>query len=369
MVVTWRVDAVWNLININVSTNDGASMKAYVIHGPKDLRIDERTERDLAADEVRLGLAYGGICGSDMHYYQDGKVGHSIVRDPMVLGHELAALVLEVGQDVKDVSVNDRVAINPSLPCGTCIMCQQGEENVCFNMKYLGSAAKQPHTHGAFEERPVVKDHQCVVLPSNANLKLAALAEPYAIALHAANLGEVAGKRVLVTGAGTIGTLAAVAALEQGASEVFVSDVHQAALERVSKLADVQTINAKALEELVVSGEDKFFDVVLEASGAPQAFNTALKILIPKGRLIQVGFLAPAELDMNLILTKELTVKGAYRFLNEFEKAVESVLAKPELLGAVSATYEFGVADEAFEASLDKQKHLKVMIRNDKYAS
>jgi threonine dehydrogenase-like Zn-dependent dehydrogenase len=145
--------------------------------------------------------------------------------------------------------------------------------------------------------------------------------------------------------------------------------VHQAALERVSKLADVQTINAKALEELVVSGEDKFFDVVLEASGAPQAFNTALKVLIPKGRLIQVGFLAPAELDMNLILTKELTVTGAYRFLNEFEKAVESVLAKPELLGAVSATYEFGVADEAFEASLDKQKHLKVMIRNDKYAS
>lgn len=344
-------------------------MRSYVIHGPKDLRIDEKQERGLVGDEVRLGLAYGGICGSDMHYYQDGKVGHSVVKDPMVLGHELSALVLEVGQSVVEVSVGDRVAINPALPCGTCAMCQKGEENVCFNMKYLGSAAKRPHTQGAFEERPIVKAHQCVVLPSNANLKLAALAEPYAIALHAANLGEVAGKRVLVTGAGTIGTLAAVAALDQGASEVFVSDVHQAALERVIKLVDVQTLNAKAVEEFVVSGEDKFFDVVLEASGAPQAFNTALKVLIPKGRLIQVGFLAPAELDMNLILTKELTVKGAYRFLNEFDKAVESVLARPELLGAVSATYDFGVADEAFESSLDKQKHLKVMICNENYAS
>lgn len=344
-------------------------MKAYVIHGPKDLRIDERAETDLAADEARLGLAYGGICGSDMHYYQDGRVGHSVVKDPMVLGHELTALVLEVGQDVKDVAVGDRVAINPSLPCGTCDMCQQGEENVCFNMKYLGSAAKRPHTQGALEERPVVKAHQCVVLPANADLKLAALAEPYAIALHAANLGEVTEKRVLVTGAGTIGTLAAVAALDQGASEVYVSDVHPAALERASKLANVRTVNAKEVEELVVSGKQKFFDVVLEASGAPQAFNTAVKVLIPKGRLIQVGFLAPAELDMNLVLTKELTVKGAYRFLNEFEQAVESVLTKPELIGAISATYEFGAADDAFESSLDKQRHLKVMIRNGAYAS
>jgi (R,R)-butanediol dehydrogenase/meso-butanediol dehydrogenase/diacetyl reductase/L-idonate 5-dehydrogenase len=344
-------------------------MKSYVIHGPKDLRIDEKQERGLVEDEVRLGLAYGGICGSDMHYYQDGKVGHSVVKDPMVLGHELSALVLEVGQSVVNVSVDDRVAINPALPCGTCAMCQKGEENVCFNMQYLGSAAKRPHTQGAFEERPIVKAHQCVVLPSNANLKLAALAEPYAIALHAANLGEVAGKRVLVTGAGTIGTLAAVAALDQGASEVYVSDVHQAALERVSKLADVKTLNAKAVEGLIVSGDLEFFDVVLEASGAPQAFNTAVKVLLPKGRLIQVGFLAPAELDMNLILTKELTVKGAYRFLNEFEKAVESVLAKPELIAVISKTYDFGVANEAFESSLDKKKHLKVMIHNDKYAS
>ncbi|MCD6008175.1 L-idonate 5-dehydrogenase [Halomonas sp. IOP_31] len=344
-------------------------MKSYVIHGPKDLRIDEKEERSLASDEVRLGLAYGGICGSDMHYYQDGKVGHSIVKDPMVLGHELAAVVLEVGQGVSGVSVGDRVAINPALPCGTCAMCRQGEVNVCFNMQYLGSAAKRPHSQGAFEERPVVKAHQCVILPVDADLKLAALAEPYAISLHAANLGDVAGKRVLVTGGGTIGTLAAVAALDQGASDVYVSDVHAAALERVKKLADVRTLDARNVEERVVSGELEFFDVVLEASGATQAFNTAVKVLIPKGRLIQIGFLAPEALDMNSILTKELTIRGAYRFLNEFEKAVESVLSKPELVEAVSATYDFGVTDEAFESSLDKQKHLKVMIRQEAYAS
>lgn len=344
-------------------------MKAYVIHGPKDLRIDERKEQDLGHDEVRLGLAYGGICGSDMHYYQDGRVGHSIVKDPMVLGHELAACVLEVGQKVKNVLVGDRVAINPARPCGICLMCQKGEENVCFDMKYLGSAAKYPHTQGAFEERPVVKAHQCIALPENADLKLAALAEPYSIALHAVNLGNVNGKRILVTGAGTIGTLTAVAALDQGAREVYVSDVQQAALERVSKLANVKILDAKCVQEQVVSGEVDFFDVVLEASGAPQAFNTAAKVLVPKGLLIQVGFLAPAELDMNAVLTKEITIKGAYRFLNEFEKSVESVLAKPELVGIISATYDFGVSEEAFEAALDKQRHLKVMIRHEKYAS
>nr|WP_163502004.1 L-idonate 5-dehydrogenase [Halomonas socia] len=344
-------------------------MKSYVIHGPRDLRIDEKEERSLADNEVRLGLAYGGICGSDMHYYQDGKVGHSVVKDPMVLGHELAAVVLEVGEGVDGVAVGDRVAINPALPCGTCAMCRKGEENVCFNMQYLGSAAKRPHSQGAFEERPVVKAHQCVVLPADADLKLAALAEPYAISLHAANLGQVAGKRVLVTGAGTIGTLAAVAALDQGASDVYVSDVHPAALARVKKLADVHTLDAMDVANRVASGELEFFDVVLEASGAPQAFNTALKVLTPKGGVIQIGFLAPAELDMNVILTKELTIRGAYRFLDEFEQAVASVLAKPELIEAVSATYDFGVTDEAFESSLDKQKHLKVMIRHQVYAS
>lgn len=344
-------------------------MKAYVIHGPKDLRIDEREERLLGNDEIRLGLAYGGVCGSDMHYYQDGRVGHSIVKEPMTLGHEITACVLEIGQKVKNISVGDRVAINPARPCGICLMCQKGEENVCFDMKYLGSAAKYPHTQGAFEERPVVKAYQCIVLPEKADLKLAALAEPYSIALHAVNLGDVKGKRVLVTGAGTIGTLTAVAALDQGAYEIYVSDVQKAALERVSKLANVKTLDSKDVQKRVISGELDFFDVVLEASGSPQAFNAALNVLIPKGRLVQIGFLAPAEIDMNLILTKELTVKGAYRFLNEFEKAVESVLIKPELIDIISATYEFGTADEVFESALDKQQHLKVMICHEKHAS
>ncbi|SFU97524.1 L-idonate 5-dehydrogenase [Halomonas korlensis] len=347
----------------------GVDMKSYVIYGPKDLRIEERQERELEADEVRLGLAYGGICGSDMHYYQEGKVGHSVVKEPMVLGHELTGVALEIGQNVNDVSVGDKVAISPALPCGTCDMCLQGDENVCFNMKYLGSAAKRPHTQGAFEERPVVKSRQCVVIPVDADLKLAALAEPYAISLHAVNLGEVASKRVLVFGAGTIGTLAAVAALSEGASEVYVADIQQAALERARELADIQAINANDLQSQISSGELPYFDVVIEASGAPQAFNTALAVLIPKGRLIQVGFLAPAELDMNMVLTKEITIRGAYRFLNEFDKAVTSVLANPKLASAVSATYEFGVAEEAFDASLDKQKHLKVMLCNNEYNS
>ncbi|MGB7757956.1 MAG: alcohol dehydrogenase catalytic domain-containing protein, partial [Salinisphaera sp.] len=188
-------------------------MRAYVIHGQEDLRLEEVPEPSLGAHQVRLALAYGGICGSDLHYFADGRAGNSILRDPMVLGHELSGRVVEVGSAVTDLAVGTPVAVNPALSCDECRMCRAGRTNLCFSMRYMGSAAYRPHTEGGFAERPVVDRSQCVVLPETADLARAALAEPYSIAAHAVNRAGVAGARVLVTGGGTIGALTAIAAL------------------------------------------------------------------------------------------------------------------------------------------------------------
>lgn len=338
-------------------------MRAYVIHAQQDLRLDELPEPELAPHQVRLALAYGGICGSDLHYFAEGRSGNSILKDPMILGHELSGRVVELGAAVTDLEIGMPVAVNPALSCQQCRMCRSGRTNLCFAMRYLGSAAYQPHTEGGFAERPVMDRSQLVPLGEETDLARAALAEPYAVALHAANRANVADKRVLVTGAGTIGALTAIAALRGGADSVTVADIEPAARQRVANLAEVAVLDSGDTQAVAELAADPCFDVAIEAAGAAPALNTALRCVEPGSRVVQVGFVPPNGVDLNKLITREIDLHGSYRFVSEFKDAVAAVINDDRLAQAITSTHDFDQAEAAFASAADKTQNLKVMIR------
>jgi L-idonate 5-dehydrogenase len=193
-------------------------MRAAVLYAPKDLRIEDVADAPLGPREVEVRIEAGGICGSDLHYYFDGGFGTVRLKEPMILGHEIAGLVACVGAEVASIKPGQRVAVNPSRPCGACRYCQEGKQNHCLDMRFYGSAMRFPHVQGGFREVLVCDDTQAVPVPATMSAAKAAFAEPFAVCLHAVNrAGPLLGKRVLVTGAGPIGALTVIAARRAGA--------------------------------------------------------------------------------------------------------------------------------------------------------
>ena len=202
-----------------------AAMKSIVIHAAKDLRVEERAVEEPRSGEVQIKLAIGGICGSDLHYFNHGGFGSIRLKEPMILGHEVAGHITKLGAGVEGFEIGELVSISPSRPCYACKFCQQGMHNQCLNMRFYGSAMPFPHIQGAFREVLVADARQCVsavgLSPGEA-----AMAEPLAVTLHATRrAGEMLGKSVLVTGCGPIGILAILAARRAGADLVVATDL------------------------------------------------------------------------------------------------------------------------------------------------
>jgi L-idonate 5-dehydrogenase len=201
-------------------------MLACTIHAKEDLRIETAATPAVGPGEVLVRLGAGGICGSDLHYYYEGRNGSFVIREPLIPGHEASGVVAAVGAGVTRVKEGDRIAVSPSHACGRCDYCRQGREQLCTSMKFLGSASLFPHVQGMFREYFVMGERQCYPVGGDVSLGELAFAEPLAVALHAINRGgDLLGKSVLITGAGTIGCLTVMAARLAGAAEVTVSDV------------------------------------------------------------------------------------------------------------------------------------------------
>src|SRR5882724_393863 len=219
-------------------------MKAVVIHAARDLRVEEREPEAPGAGQVEIAVEAGGICGSDLHYYNHGGFGAIRLREPMILGHEIAGTVRELGAGVTGLSVGDRVAVSPSRPCNHCHYCLKGQQNQCLNMRFYGSAMPMPHIQGAFRQRLVAESWQCHKIAEDISIHEAAFAEPFAVVLHAVNrAGSLLGKRVLVTGCGPIGALTIMAARLHGAREIVATDVVAAVLEKALSLGADRVIN------------------------------------------------------------------------------------------------------------------------------
>jgi L-idonate 5-dehydrogenase len=344
-------------------------MLAAVCHGKNDLRIEERADVALAPDEVRVAVAYGGICGSDMHYFHRGAVGDFAVREPMALGHEISGTVIEVGSAVTGLAAGTRAALDPSRPCLVCDQCRAGRMNLCADMRFLGSAGRFPHVQGGFAQHLVLRQDQIIPVPADTDLLRLSLAEPLSIGLHAVNrAGPLMGKRVLVTGSGPIGLLTARCARLAGAIEVVCTDIEDAAL-RVArdKMGATRTINvardADALAEYTANGGH--FDVAFEASGAPSALASLFEIVRKGGRIVQVGMLPPgdAAVPVNKLQSREIEFVGAFRANGEFRLAVDLIVSGAiDVTPILSGTYPLDQAVEAFERAGDRSSVVKLHI-------
>jgi L-idonate 5-dehydrogenase len=341
-------------------------MKAVVIHAARDLRVEEREPEKVGPGQVEVAIEAGGICGSDLHYFNHGGFGAVRIREPMILGHEIAGTIKAIGAGVSRLAVGERVAVSPSRPCNTCEYCLRGLQNQCLNMRFYGSAMPMPHIQGAFRQRLVAEEWQCHKVGDDVSINEAAFAEPFAVTLHAvARAGSLLGKRVLVTGCGPIGALTIIAARAHGALEIVATDLMDAVLKKAEQVGADRTINvANAPEQLSAYAANKgYFDVHFEASGNERAIRMGLDVLKPRGVLLQLGLGGDISIPQNTVVAKEIEVRGTFRFHEEFGLAVglinrRAVNMKPLLTGC----YGLDAVQTAFELAGDRGRSMKVQL-------
>ncbi len=340
-------------------------MKALVIHAARDLRIEEREAAEPGPGEVQIRMAVGGVCGSDLHYYNDGGFGPVRLKEPMVLGHEVSGHVAALGEGVEGLPVGALVSVSPSRPCHACRYCQRGLCNHCLNMRFYGSAMPFPHIQGAFQELLVVEAGQCVIADGLSAAE-AAMAEPLSVALHATRrAGDLLGKRVLITGCGPIGSLAIVAARRAGAAEIVVTDLSDNALAHGQAVGADRTINIVGEPDgLKVYEKDKgIFDVLYECSGSQAALVAGIAALRPRGIALQVGMGGDMTLPMMQVTAKEIDIRGCFRFHEEFAMAVTLMKSKlVDVAALVSHTLPLDMAVRAFEIANDRTQAMKTQI-------
>jgi L-idonate 5-dehydrogenase len=340
-------------------------MRAVVLHAAHDLRLEERPEPAAAPGEVVVRIARGGICGSDLHYYRHGGFGTVRVREPMILGHEIAGRVISQGPGVSSPAIGSLVAVNPSTPCGQCAFCRAGQSVHCTDMRFLGSAMRTPHVQGGFAEYLRCRAENAIQMPDHVMAEQATFAEPLSVCLHAVGEAPVYGARVLITGAGPIGVLTVLAARFAGAREIVVTDVLDEPLAFAGAAGADRTINvASDPEALAAFALNKgHFDVVFEAAGQAATIQGALQVTRPRGTIVLVGQGAMAELPVTTIVTKEMVLRGSFRFDDEFRLAADLIgSGRVDVSPLLSAVLPLQDVSNAFELAGDKSRAMKVQI-------
>jgi len=337
-----------------------------VIHAPDDLRMDEQDAGEVGPGQVLVRVGMGGICGSDLHYFHHGGFGTVRIKEPMVLGHEVAGTVAAVAPDVTSLKIGDRVAINPSRPCFACKYCLEGLPNQCLEMRFYGSAMRTPHVQGAFRNLLLCNASQCVAVADGVPMAMAALAEPFSVGLHAVSrAGSLLGKRVLVSGCGPIGALAVAAARVHGAAEIVVTDVVDEPLVVARALGAHLTINAATDTGWVqrYSADKGTFDVMLECSGNQRALRDGLEVMRPRGVVVQLGLGGDVSIPQNMVVAKELSICGSFRFHAEFALAVRLINeGRVDLSPVITRSFPMAEARAAFELAGDRKRAMKVLI-------
>ena len=343
-------------------------MRVCVIHEAQDLRLEEHAAPAVTPHGVLIRVRAGGICGSDLHYYFEGRNGDFVIREPFIPGHEFSGEVAEVGAEVTRVRAGQRVAIHPGRNCGRCFACREGRGNLCRNVFFMGSASRFPHMQGGFADYVLVDESQCYPVPPDLPFTTAAFAEPLAVALHAVErAGPMLGRSVLITGAGPIGPLVLLAARRAGSETICITDVLDEPLVLARRIGADVAVNVgqggAMLEEEV--RRTAGFEVAFEVSGNPAGLATCLESVRPGATVVQVGTLPPGKFPVagNLIMAKEIDFRGAMRFDREFAHSVacldRGLIDVEPLLTACIPAEE---ASAAFNLAKQRDKHSKVQI-------
>jgi L-idonate 5-dehydrogenase len=344
------------------------TMLAAVLHGVKDLRIEERPVPEPGPGKVLLRIRRAGICGTDVHYFEEGRAGNFTMSAPFTLGHEVTGEVVATGPGVTHPPVGQRVVVNPAWQCGQCRECRRGRGNLCRRVVMLGSASTTPPTHGAFSEYLAIGAEQCFPITDAMDDAIAAMMEPFAVALHAMRrAGSVAGKEVLVTGGGPIGLLVAIVARAYGAVTVVLSDPleerRRMALSVGADHALDPTAATFAADAAAVTRDG--FEVLFEASGAPPALKQGLAAVRRGGTVVQIGVFSVPEipLPINQMMVREIQFVGSFRYGDVWEEAIALVSSgRVNLRPLISRVFPLKEATAALELACAKTGVVKVQL-------
>ncbi len=329
-------------------------MRAAVLHAPGDLRLEERAVPEPGAREVLVEIAVVGVCGSDVHYYEHGRIGARVVRAPHVLGHEASGRVVALGEGVARHHVGDRVAIEPGVPCGRCRECRGGRYNLCRDVRFLGA----PPVDGAFTTHVAIHEDFAFALPDHLSDATGALMEPLSVAVWACRrAGISAADRVLVTGAGPIGLLAVQAARAFGAIEIAVTDVNAHRLALAARTGATRTLRAG--EPIALEA-----DVLIECSGQPAALSAGIRALAPAGRAVVVGMgEADAVVPLSVIQGRELSLTGTFRYAGTYPAAIAlAAQGRVDLDAIVTGRFAIEETEAALRAGREDPESVKVLI-------
>ena len=343
-------------------------MKAIVAHAAKDLRLEERDAPTPGPGQVLIKMAAGGICGSDLHYYNHGGFGTVRLREPMILGHEVSGHIEALGEGVTDLTPSQLVAVSPSRPCYNCDYCHKGQHNHCLNMRFYGSAMPFPHIQGAFRELLVADATQCAPADGLSSAE-AAMAEPLSVVLHgASHAGDLMGKRVLVTGCGPIGLLAVLVARAAGAAQIVATDITDFTIQTALNVgADASHNVMTDPDALTAYSADKgHFDVLFECTGVAAVVGSTIPALRPKATIVQLGLGGDMTLPLQAMTAKEIQLKGSFRFHSEFFTAVELMRAgRLDVTPLITHQLPIDDMQKAFELASDRTQAVKVQMNFD----
>lgn len=320
-------------------------MKVVYLTEPGKMEIVEEPVPEAGQGQVLVRIEYNGICGSDVHFFKDGRVGDCVLTDKFVLGHEVSGTVVELGEGVENLNVGDRVALEPGYACGKCEFCKSGRYNLCPDVKFFAA----PPVRGALQEYVAHPADMCFKLPDNVSTMEGALVEPLAVGLHATGLGNVGlGQSVLILGAGCIGLVTLLSARARGASKIIVADLYEKRLEYAREMGADVTINAQTedvsgrIREILKEGPD----VVLETAGSPATIAQTAHIAKRGGTIVLVGMSAQSEISYNFfqIMEKEATVKCVFRYRNLYPTAIAAI-ASGSINVKQIVTHEFSLED------------------------
>lgn len=342
-------------------------MRALVLEKRRELSLREiDLPLHVGRGDVKIEIDTVGICGSDVHYYTHGRIGSFVVEAPMVLGHEAAGTVVEVGSAVTGLKVGDRVCMEPGIPDLSSRASRLGLYNVDPSVAFWAT----PPIHGVLTRHVVHPAAFTFKLPDNVSFAEAAMVEPFAVGLQAVVKAKIRpGDTAVVIGAGPIGVMTSLAALAGGCSHVFVSDLVEEKLAIAATYSGISTVNIRnrSLTEAVKTATDGWgVDVLFEASGAPNAYIAIQDVIRPGGCIVLIGMpVEPVSLDVSAIAPKEIRIETVFRYANVFDRALAMIASgKVDLKPLVSATFPFEQSIAAFErAAESRPSDVKLQIK------
>jgi L-iditol 2-dehydrogenase len=341
--------------------------RAVYMTGINKMEIREMEVPVPKEKEVLVKLEYVGICGSDVHYLEHGKIGNFIVNGDFILGHECAGTIVAIGSSVKNLKVGDKVALEPGLTCGQCEFCKTGRYNLCPDVEFLAT----PPYHGCLMNYIAYPENMAFKLPDNVSTKEGALVEPLAVGLHAAAQGNVKlGDKVVILGAGCIGLVTLLACKAFGATDVIVVDVIEKRLECAKKLGASYVINAKnenVLEKIAELTGGKGVDKVIETAGSEFTIKQTAYMVKRGGTIILVGLASKdiVEFDFMQIMTKEIEIKSVFRYRNLYPAAIGAIAdGKIDVKGIITHEFDFEDSKKAFDFVIEnKNDVVKAVIK------